>query len=402
MIDLDQPLQLSRRLVRPDGAPDGMVEHAVLRTRAQVSSDEWRLLQHFCDPIAPSVLFGAEAPAASAVLEHFVELGFLVPPPEQEFLHDHGLPFLEANRKLFEEPLIGFFGAVQPPADADFIFAGVPFDRAATKSGSAEAPGALRSISGQLPLHTCPQTKRSLGIIDHSAGLTRLAGAALCDLGDINFFYWEGLTECHDRIAAAASEVSAHRAVPVFIGGDHSITEPLVRGLVKEPVFLVQFDAHRDLEVVARQIAHHHGSFLERLRRSDQISGVLQLGIRDFSPAWAAETEKVKYAGARLLRQMSPEQVLSLIPQDARCYVTIDIDVLDHSEAPGTGTPLPGGLRLWQVEDLLEEIGLQREVCALDLVEVAPQFDPTGMTNLAALRLLITFLDAIHRRRRSR
>jgi len=96
---------------------------------------------------------------------------------------------------------------------------------------------------------------------------------------------------------------------------------------------------------------------------------------------------------------MTTHQVLASIPDATPCCVTIDIDVLDPAVAPGTGVPLPGGMALHELEELLETIGREREVVGFDVVEFDPTRDVRNTTKLAVMSLILRFLDAIHQRR---
>ena len=101
--------------------------------------------------------------------------------------------------------------------------------------------------------------------------------------------------------------------------------------------------------------------------------------------------------------QLGPAGVLELIPAGARYYVTIDIDAFDPSIAPGTGTPSHGGFLYWEVMELLQGIARRGEVVGIDLVEVAPPYDPSGITSILAAQVLLNFLGYIfHERARER
>lgn len=404
MVDLDKPLCLSRRLIQPPGGEPHSVSHATLQTMVELNEEGWKLLEHFRRPTTPrQVLSAAGVPAEEVeafqeVVADLVGVGVLTPPAEEEYLYEHGLALFEAQQPLLAPVPMGLLGARTEQVEADFRIVGVPFDKAASRPGPARAPEALRRLASGLLAYTEPLTGRHRGLWDHSEGRLLLEGALLQDHGDIAFPPWEEPAQAGERMAAAAAQLRERGGLPVFLGGDHSITEPLVRGLGLEEVFIVHFDAHTDLAPLFRQVPHHHGSFMERLRRLEAVQGVLQVGVRDIAPPWWQPVAKVTQLGARRMRSMATSEVLALIPPKVPIYITLDIDAVDPAEAPGTGTPVPGGLSFLQVEELLEAIGLEREVVGFDLVEVAPELDPRAQTQLGALRLLVRLLDAIHRR----
>jgi agmatinase len=402
-LDDDAVLVLSDRVVAASGDV-GEVMNASLQLPISVNDEGWQVLALF--RAASTVRDAAEAagvddderPLFREILGRFVAAGLLVAPDEEEHLWREGYELWRRRRPPLTPPAVGMFGAHTTPGDADLRFVGVPFDRAASRSGAARAPSSLRATATMLPLHVDPATGRCRGLRDMADGALLLAGATLRDHGDVAFEAWRGFEDSYGRIAAAARSAFAAGGVPVFLGGDHSITEPIVRAWEGAPLFVVHFDAHTDLYPLFETVAHDHGNVMERLRRLDRVEGILQIGLRDVMPPWWKTPPGVTQLGAHRLRAMSAAEVVAAIPEGARCYVTVDIDVLDASEAPATGAPVPGGLRLLELEALVEAVALARDVVGVDLVEVAPELAPGRVTEMAALRILLRLLNAVHRR----
>jgi agmatinase len=398
----DRVLVLSARIV-PAGEP-GAVMHADLQAPIRINDEARAVLALFRAPAtvrdaaAAAGLDAAEMPAFRALIDRFARAALLVPPDEDAFLWREGYALWRDRQPLFLPARAGLLGAHTDEGEADFRIVGVPFDRAASHQGAAAAPSALRGAAAQLPVHADPETGRSRGLLDLADGVVRLAGPVLRDHGDVALDPWAGFEACYDRIERAARHVFGAGGVPVFLGGDHSVTEPILRAWPGEPVTVVHFDAHTDLGTLAAGMPHNHGNVMERLRRLDSVAALVQIGLRDVLPPWWEKPRDVTQIGARRLRSMTPADVVAAIPAARRCYVTIDIDVLDPGEAPATGAPVPGGLRLLELEAILEAVARERDVVGLDLVEVAPPLG-SASTLFAALRLLITGLDAVAGRR---
>lgn len=139
-----------------------------------------------------------------------------------------------------------------------------------------------------------------------------------------------------------------------------------------------------------------HGNCIRRLSELDHVQRIFQFGIRGISSSQKEDVDAARKYGSVILspRQMRKKglmEVLEKIPAGEKYYVTIEIDGIDPSIAPGTGTPSPGGLLYDEVNELLQGIAKRGEV----LVEVAPPYDPTGMTGQVAARILLDLLSYV-------
>ena len=190
-------------------------------------------------------------------------------------------------------------------------------------------------------------------------------------------------------------------ALPVTIGGDHSINIPCINAFSEqEPIHVVQIDAHLDFVDERHGVTEGHGNPMRRAIEKSYVSGMTQLGIRNVSSTAKEGYEDARARGSDILsvrqvRKLGTVAVLERIPKGARIYVTIDIDAFCPSIAAGTGTPSHGGFLYYDVLEILQGLAKRNEVVGIDLVEVAPAYDPSESTQILAAQLLLNFLGFI-------
>jgi agmatinase len=176
------------------------------------------------------------------------------------------------------------------------------------------------------------------------------------------------------------------------------VSFPVVRAFSDTPLHLVQFDTHLDLGDDLIGVRYSHANPMKRISELDNVSGLTHIGIRGLlnPPDWVEEARRGKSTvhTADEVHREGVEAIAAQIPECENLYVTLDIDALDPSVAPGTGTPEPGGLSYRQVRHLLEACARKGKLAGMDLVEVNPAFDPTGRTAQVAARLIIDLLGA--------
>jgi agmatinase len=283
------------------------------------------------------------------------------------------------------------FLAAPALADQPFAVCGVPFDGAVTnRPGARFAPQDIRRASLMLCDGIHPLFDVSpLGHLGDAADM-RLPNAS-------------PLTEVRAAIQQQAAALMARHHC-VFIGGDHSVTLPLLRALRAQhgPVALVHFDAHCDTWVDHFGEPSGHGTWTYEAIQEGLVdkTRTVQIGIR--SSGERAAREYVQDQGgliytARALRGKDGEQLAAVLQQiktrigNTPCYLTLDIDCLDPAFAPGTGTPEPGGLSSSQVLTFLEELA-PLNLVGMDCVEVAPAYDHAELTSNAAAQFIWTYL----------
>lgn len=212
------------------------------------------------------------------------------------------------------------------------------------------------------------------------------------------------------RVQQAAMELNKHRGLVVGVGGEHSLTPPLIRAARGNDdlsgLTVVQFDAHADLRDEYNGSPHSHACAMRRVVK--QSADVLAVGIRSADAAeadFARRSDRVKTFPARLLsRHLLPgeknkeaELLAALRGLAGDVYLTIDIDVLEVCLCPATGTPQPGGLGWWQTLRYLHALLVENRQCRLigfDLVETVPQ--ATNQVNEFTAALLLAKVIALH------
>lgn len=295
---------------------------------------------------------------------------------------------------------IATFGRVPFGTDlsnVDVVVAGVPYDGSVSyRSGTRFGP---RSIREQSLL---------LWGYNNSQKVAPFSQLKIIDMGDVDVVP-PNIEATHRQIEAMADRVVSSRAKLIAIGGDHSISLPLLRSHAKRhgPVAVIHFDAHPDTwdsEYPGHR--YSHGTPFKRAIEEGLIDtqAYVQLGIRG-PTAGPKDYEDALQLGARMItldefRRRSIDDVLSEIHasiSNRLTYVTLDIDVVDPAFAPGTGTPEVGGLTSYEILQLVRGLfGLR--LVGFDLVEVSPPYDHSGITSILGANLVFEFLSLLARR----
>jgi agmatinase len=226
----------------------------------------------------------------------------------------------------------------------------------------------------------------------------------MVDLGDADIVHTDTETS-HANIAYGVAKILAAGALPVVLGGDHSINIPCIAAFAEDcakngPIHIVQIDAHLDFVDVRHGVRNGHGNPMRRAAERPYVSGLSQLGIRNVSSTAKDGYEAARAMGSdilsvRQIRQLGTAAVLNRIPAGARYYVTIDIDGFDPSIAPGTGTPSHGGFTYYEVLELLAGLCKRGPVVGIDLVEVAPDYDHSASTTTLAAQILMNLIGRV-------
>jgi agmatinase len=278
---------------------------------------------------------------------------------------------------MFNAPVLSLADALRGES-ANVVFVGMPYDVGAThRPGSRFAPTYLRRASGAL-FHYRDTPDGPPGMYDPVSGRWLLRGTRLADAGDISQIVHTRNGPSFDALAELIASCAAAGRTPVVLGGDHSITLPLVNGLTShhEALGVVHIDAHSDYAEPRTgedwRTACHHGNVMNWVVGNERVHRIAQFGIRQLeNPRSRPSDKRVVWPGTSAC-EAEPERVLGDLPADLAYHVTIDIDGLDPAVLPGTGTPLPGGFALRQLTSLLELICRNRRVVGIDLVEVLP------------------------------
>ena len=282
--------------------------------------------------------------------------------------------------------------------DARVAFIGVPFDQGTFgRPGARFGPDAIRdaprAYSYSDPLGAQAEAE---GFFDIDAGGELLKGVTMADCGNITVVPSD-VTGNFDKLSQAVEKVAARGALPVIVGGDHAITFPAVRGLSKfSPLNLVHFDAHMDYSHDVQGVFHTHGSPIRRCRELPFVNHITSVGISRArrKPYEESQADGNLIITAGHFRRLGPRAVVDLIPRGENLYITFDIDVMDPSQAPGTGTPEVGGLGYQELSECLVELVARNNLVGFDMVEVAPPYDSSEITAQVAARLIIDMLTA--------
>ena len=284
--------------------------------------------------------------------------------------------------------------------DADVAVLGAPFDMGTQyRAGARFGPRSIREASTLFSFgHD--------GAYDFEDDVTYLpAGQVrMVDIGDADMIHTDTI-KSHDNIEFAVRKILAAGALPVVLGGDHSVHIPCIRAYDDQPpVHLIHVDAHLDFVDSRHGVLYGHGNPLRRASEMAHVTGMTQLGIRFVSSSNERDYAAARKAGSDILsvrdvRRLGAKGVLDRVPKGARYYCTIDIDGFAPSIAPGTGTPSHGGFLYYEVLEILQGLSEQGDVVGIDLVEVAPDYDQTGTTAFLAAQLLLTFLGYVFHNR---
>ncbi|WP_084688739.1 agmatinase [Paraburkholderia oxyphila] len=273
----------------------------------------------------------------------------------------------------------------------DVAVSGVPLDLATTyRPGARLGPAAVRAASVQLA---------ELGV--YPWGLAPLDALNVIDYGDCWFDAHRPWT-IRDAIAAHARTILASGAKMLTLGGDHYITYPLLIAHVERygrPLSLIHFDAHCDTWPDEHADSLNHGTMFYKAIREGLIDPArsVQVGIR----TWNSDFMGVRVLDAPWVHRhgtaATVEEILSVV-RDRPTYLTFDIDCLDPAFAPGTGTPVSGGLSSAQALEIVRALdGIQ--LVGADVVEVAPSYDHSDITALAAAHLAADILYLMRHQR---
>ena len=279
--------------------------------------------------------------------------------------------------------------------DFDVALLGVPFDSGVSyRPGARFAPTSVREMS-------------SLGRGFHiESGHQVFKKLRVADVGDCSVVPLS-LEQSYTLIEDHATALLKAKKRIISVGGDHSITLPLLRAFRKHygvPLTLIHLDAHLDTYPAAWGCEYHHGSFLRHAVEEGLVEPkrVIQFGIRgplagpddwDFS-----RTKGFMTFTMDKIREGHLTQLLSNLEEDIKgekgpVYITTDVDCMDPSVAPGTGTPVPGGLTSYEVIKIIRSLPLSGRLVGGDVVEIAPPYDTAQITSLVGVEIVFQYLN---------
>ena len=279
--------------------------------------------------------------------------------------------------------------------NADVAVLGAPFDFGTQwRAGARFGPRGIRDASTLFSFgHS--------GAYDHEDDVTYLTeDVKIVDIGDADIIHTDTI-KSHKNIEKGVRSILKAGALPVVLGGDHSVNIPCVNAFSNSgPIHILQIDAHLDFVDERHGVKYGHGNPMRRAAEKNYVTGLTQVGIRNVSSTSKEGYEDAKAMNSDILsvrqtRKIGPKNLVGRIPKDSNVYVTIDIDAFCPSIAPGTGTPSHGGFLYYEVLEILQHLSSQNKVVGIDLVEVAPDYDHSGSTTILAAQILLNFLGFI-------
>jgi len=281
----------------------------------------------------------------------------------------------------------------------DVAIVGAPFDDAVShRSGARFGPRAIREAQ---------YTSGSVNSLQ--LGIEPFEVLDVVDAGDANIIpAW--IERAHALIYRKVREVAATGAIPIVLGGDHSITWPSATAIAElrrpKSIGIVHFDAHADTANDDWGVLAGHGTPMRRLIESGAVAGrnFVQVGLRGYWPPvetfeWM-RAQGLRYHFMREIEERGAEAVIAQAIEEAldgpdAIYLSLDIDVIDPGMAPGTGTPEPGGMLTREVLRAVRQIVGAVELAGMDVVEVSPPYDHAETTAMAANRAALEAISAL-------
>jgi len=266
--------------------------------------------------------------------------------------------------------MLRYADAVSTFDEAEFVIVGVPFDKTTTfRSGARFAPTTVREASLSFEREN----------FEHG---TSFGDIHVHDGGDL---YEEGtVDEMVASIEEEARRIISAKKFPVFIGGEHSISPPVVKAFGE--VSAISIDAHLDFRDEYQGLKNSHACAHKRISEHVGKGNVFAFGVRSFSAE--EDSENAMYADSFRIRREGTEKVFDEMLAKLKrkpVYLTLDIDGIDPAYAPGTGTPEPFGLTPWDVRYVINKLG--DRLVGFDVVEVCPPYD-NGNTSILGARMI--------------
>ena len=297
-----------------------------------------------------------------------------------------------SHHELFASQSNVFSGFQKPFEKAEYIVLGVPFDVTSTyRTGARFAPNAIRQASLNIETYSF---RTGLDVED----------LKLHDLGDLHIS--TDTKKTLERIALVIKEVIEAGKTPVTIGGEHTITLGIMKGLENKAskTALVSFDAHLDLRDEFMGLKLSHTTFMRRINEEVKPAKIIEVGTRAICKEELAYAKKaeIEFFTTQQIRNEGNESIIKKLKEKLAkyksIYLSIDMDVLDPAYAPAVQNPEPEGLETHNLLDILCNV-CDKRVVGFDVVEVAPNYD-YGVSAIQATKVVFEVLCSIEKSRR--
>lgn len=393
-----------------DASGQRVIENTLTGQRLELSNNAARILDLFRTPKKIStvarqvgVRSRADREKFRSLLSPLIEAAFLVS-TNNESHEEQPRTAEEQTADLFVRPELSFAGCptqhVSDIEEGSVVIAGIATDQATTgHPGARYGPDRLREVSRRYIAYELDVvTLSNRGWYSADLRKTILRGVPFADVGNVVINTSEDPRVFYERCYQAGLSLHTKKALPVFIGGDHSISAPLVKACTEiyKDVTLVHFDAHTDMADWTPATTHHHGNVMSRVLQENPNLRILQYGIRGFTKE-PSPNDRRQIIGQREIDADIQTVLASRIPRGRACYISIDVDVLDPCSAPGTGTPLPLGMEPKTLLQLIEAVACRNKVLAIDITELCPARDRDDMTASLTFQVLMNLLGWIYK-----
>ena len=266
-----------------------------------------------------------------------------------------------------------FADAESSYSDSDIVVYGIPYDRTSSfRAGSREAPAAIRRASYGFEMNH----------FEHRADLNNMK---MHDFGDLDDHI--SPEDMADEISFCVSPAVRDNKFTIAVGGEHSITAPIVKEF--DRISVISIDAHLDSRDEFMGSQYSHACVMRRCSEHVGIDNVFVLGVRSISDEELGRDDIVPHIDSYEIMEKGIERAIERAldsVKNEKIYLTIDIDGIDPAYAPGTGTPEPFGLTPMDVKKLINAVG--DRLAGMDVVEVCPPYDSGGITSVLGARLI--------------
>ena len=285
--------------------------------------------------------------------------------------------------------------------DADIAILGAPFDLAIQgRTGTRMGPRGIRVASTRF-------SYKPGGSYDPERDQMYLDSDRwkIVDCGDVDYVPGD-LDASFENLTEAVRLLVGQNVMPVVLGGDHSVTYPIIQGMeAAGPFDIIQFDAHLDWTRSVGGQTRSNGSPMRNCAPLPYVGKIIHLGIRGIGSSGPSDFADARAYGDKIYsvkqtRAVGIQHILEDLTPGGKVYVTFDIDGMDAAIAPATGSPMFGGFQYEEVVDMLEAIAKHSQVIGCDMVEVAPPYDDVGTTTAyLAARLVSDLLGFVTKER---
>ncbi len=283
---------------------------------------------------------------------------------------------------------------------ADIAIIGIPYgtpaSMEASRAPSSEAPEAIRRESLRYGKYFDHHD------VDFDGPILAGKPIRIVDCGDVTMVPGDYAANSATATEAIRA-IRATGAVPIILGGDHSIPIPVMRAYGDVgSMSIVQFDAHLDYRDEVNGVKEGLSSSIRRATELPYVGDIVAIGLRGIGSARVQDVADARERGNTLIRAADMvgrdlAETIAKLPQGGNAYITFDMDAMDFPVAPGVNSPAFGGLDYWQASGLLKAVAGRCTVVGMDMVEVSPRHDVRGMTSLLAARLVLDLIGGMAR-----